>query len=171
MVSFNPATFNPASAFGGLGSAAGAGLASFNPAAFDFSSLAGGLGAAAGAGGAAAGAGGAASGLLGVAGGPLGMAFQGVTSALGTIAANKAAEASMENAMKRGWETATFNIAGDEYQKDRSYARQFRAKLDEDKIRRAGFKDPTFFQNLINNERFTPLGASRALSSPLFTNV
>ena len=175
MVSFNPATFNPASAFGGLGSAAGAGLARFNPAAFDFSSLAGGLGAAAGAGGTAAGgisaAGEAVGGLLGVAGGPIGAAAQAFGSIGGAILANKAAEASMENARNRQWEAGTFNIAGSEYAKDKDYARQFRAKLDEDKIRRAGFKDPAFFQNLINNERFTPLGASRALSSPLFTNV
>lgn len=174
MVSFNPASFNFSSLAGGLNPIAANAFSGFNPAAFDFSSLAGGLGAAAGAGGAAAGAagaGGAASGLLGLAGGPIGLGVSALTSVAGGIMANKAAEASMKNAMNRQWEAGTFNIAGDEYQKDRSYGRQLRAKLDEDKIRRAGFKDPTLFQNLINNERFTPLGASRALSSPLFTNV
>ena len=168
MVSFNPATFNPASAFGGLGSAAGAGLARFNPAAFDFSSLAGGLGAAAGAGGAAA-AGGGASGLLGLAGGPVGMAVQGLASVGGAILGNEAAEASMKNAMNRQWEAGTFNIAGDEYQKDRSYGRQLRAKLDEDKLRRAGVTAFDDFQNLLNTGVFTATGANRALSNPLFS--
>ena len=173
MVSFNPATFNPASAFGGLGSAAGAGLARFNPAAFDFSSLAGGLGAAAGAGGTAAGgisaAGGAVGGLLGVAGGPIGAAAQAFGSIGGAILANKAAEASMENAMNRQWEAGTFNIAGSEYAKDKDYARQFRAKLDEDKLRRAGVTAFDDFQNLLNTGVFTSTGANRALSNPLFS--
>jgi hypothetical protein len=145
---FNPATFNPASAFGGLGAAAGAG------------------GAAAGA---AAGAGGAASGLLGMAGGPIGMGVSALTSIAGGIMANKAAEASMRNARNRQWETGTFNIAGDEYQKDKSYGRQLRAKLDEDKLRQAGVTAFDDFQNLLNTGRFTSAGASRALSSPLFS--
>ncbi len=148
---FNPATFNPASAFGGLGAAAGAG------------------GAAAAAGGAAAGAGGAASGLLGLAGGPIGLGLSALTSIAGGIMANKAAEASMENAMNRQWEAGTFNIAGSEYQKDRSYGRQLRAKMDEDKLRRAGVTAFDDFQNLLNTGDFTPIGASRALSNPLFS--
>jgi hypothetical protein len=141
---FNPATFNPASAFGGLGAAASAG-------------------------GAAAGAGGAASGLLGLAGGPIGLGVSALTSIAGGIMANKAAEASMENAMNRQWEAGTFNIAGSEYQKDRSYGRQLRAKMDEDKLRRAGVTAFDDFQNLLNTGKFTPVGASRALSNPLFS--
>jgi hypothetical protein len=141
---FNPATFNPASAFGGLGAAASAG-------------------------GAAAGAGGAASGLLGLAGGPVGLGVSALTSIAGGIMANKAAEASMENALNRQWEAGTFNIAGSEYQKDKSYGRQLRAKIDEDKLRRAGVTAFDDFQNLLNTERFTPIGASRALSNPLFS--
>ena len=126
-------------------------------------------GAAAAAGGAAAGAGGAASGLLGLAGGPIGMGVQALGSIGGAIMANKAAEASMENTMNRGWETATFNIAGDEYQKDRSYGRQLRALGDRDKARRAGVTAFDDFQNLLNTGNFTPIGASRALSNPLFS--
>jgi hypothetical protein len=141
---FNPAAFNPASAFGGLGAAASAG-------------------------GAAAGAGGAASGLLGMAGGPVGMGVSALTSLAGGALANKAAEASMKNAMNRQWEAGTFNIAGDEYQKDRSYGRQLRAKLDEDKLRRAGVTAFDDFQNLLNTDKFTSIGASRALSNPLFS--
>jgi len=141
---FNPATFNPASAFGGLGAAAGAG-------------------------GAAAGLGGAASGLLGLAGGPVGLGLSAVTSILGGIGANKRATAAMQNATNRQWEAATFNLAGDEYQADRSYGRQLQAKRDEDKLRRAGVTGFDDFQNLLNTDKFTTLGASRALSSPLFS--
>jgi hypothetical protein len=126
-------------------------------------------GGAAAAGGAAAGAGGAAGGLLGVAGGPVGMAVQGLASVGGAIMANKAAEASMKNAMNRQWEAGTFNIAGDEYQKDRSYGRQLRAKMDEDKLRRAGVTAFDDFQNLLNTGVFTATGANRALSNPLFS--
>ena len=126
-------------------------------------------GAAAAAGGAAAGAGGAASGLLGLAGGPIGLGVSALTSLAGGFMANEAAEASMKNAMNRQWEAGTFNTAGDEYQKDRSYGRQLRAKLDENKLRQAGFNDPQRFQDLLATGNFTPIGASRALSNPLFS--
>ena len=141
----------------------------FNPATFNFGSAFGGLGAAAGAGGAAAGLGGAAGGLLGLAGGPVGLGISAVGSILGGIGANKAASASMKNAMNRQWEAATFNVAGDEYQADRSYARELQAKMDKDRLRRAGVTAFDDFQNLLNTDKFTSIGASRALSSPLFS--
>lgn len=135
--------------------------------------LASGFGGAAAAGGAAAGAagglGGAASGLLGLAGGPIGMGVQALGSIGGAILSNKAAEASMRNAMNRQWEAGTFNIAADEYQKDRSYGRQLRALGDVDKARRAGVTAFDDFQNLLSTGRFTSTGASRALSNPLFS--
>jgi hypothetical protein len=97
------------------------------------------------------------------------MGVSALTSLAGGALANKAAEASMKNAMNRQWEAGTFNIAGDEYQKDRSYGRQLRAKLDEDKLRRAGVTAFDDFQNLLNTDKFTSIGASRALSNPLFS--
>ena len=127
------------------------------------------MGAAAGAGGAAAGAGGAASGLLGLAGGPIGMGIQALGSIGGAIVANKAAEASMENAMNRQWEAGTFNIAGDEYQKDRSYGRQLDELSKKQMARRAGVTAFDDFQKLLSTGNFTPIGASRALSNPLFS--
>lgn len=125
-----------------------------------------GAGLASGFGGAAA-AGGAASGLLGLAGGPIGMGVQALGSIGGAILSNKAAD--MRNAMNRQWEAGTFNIAADEYQKDRSYGRQLRALGDVDKARRAGVTAFDDFQNLLSTGRFTSTGASRALSNPLFS--
>lgn len=145
---FNPATFNFGSAFGGLGAAAGAGGAA--------AGLAGGLG-------------GAASGLLGLAGGPVGLGLSAVTSIFGGIGANKRATAAMQNAANRQWEAATFNIAGNEYQADRSYGRQLQAKRDEKRLREAGVTGFDDFQKLLNTGKVTSIGASRALSNPLFS--
>lgn len=162
--------FNPswASALGtnlsGFGSI-GPGLAS------GFGGAAAAGGAAAGAAGAAGGLGGAASGLLGLAGGPIGLGVSALSSIAGGIMGNKAAEASMKNAINRQWEAGTFNIAGSEYQKDKSYGRQLRAKIDEDKLRRAGITAFDDFQNLLSTGNFTPIGANRALSNPLFSRV
>jgi hypothetical protein len=99
------------------------------------------------------------------------MGVSALTSIAGGIMANKAAEASMKNAMNRQWEAGTFNIAGDEYQKDRSYGRQLRAKQDEDKLRRAGVTAFDDFQNLLSTGDFTVTGANRALSNPLFSRT
>jgi hypothetical protein len=74
----------------------------------------------------------------------------------------------MRKAMNRQWEAATFNIAGSEYQKDKDYARQLQAKFDEDKLRKEGLTRFDDFQKLLNSNRMTASGASRALTSPLF---
>ena len=149
---------NPAiDAYSSLG-ALGTGASMF-PSAFA------GAGAAAG----AAGAGGAASGLLGLAGGPIGLGIGAAVNVAGAMLGNKAADASRRDALNRGWETYTANIAADEYQKDRSYGRQLRALGDVDKARRAGVTAFDDFQNLLSTGRFTSTGASRALSNPLFS--
>ena len=142
---FNPATFNPASAFGGLGAAAGAG------------------------GAAAAGAGGAASGLLGLAGGPVGLIAGGLTSLFGAGAATQAAEASMLNAQRQAKMGFAANLAGQEFLKNQEYGRQMQSLRDQSIARQAGYYGPQDFENLLNTRGVTASAARKDLfSSPIY---
>ena len=149
---FNPATFNPASAFGGLGAAAGAGGA-----------------AAAGAGGAAAaGAGGAASGLFDLAGGPLGLAAGGLMSLYGAGAATQAAEASMKNAQRQAKTGFVANLAGQEFLKNQEYGRQMQSLRDQAIARQAGYYGPQDFENLLKTRGVTASAARKDLYGPIY---
>ncbi len=144
---FNPATFNPASAFGGLGAAAGAG------------------------GAAAGGLGGAASGLLGLAGGPVGLIAGGLTSLFGAGAATQAAEASMKNAQRQAKTGFVANLAGQEFLKNQEYGRQMQSLRDQAIARQAGYYGPQDFQDLLSTGRVTASAARKDLYGPIYRRM
>jgi hypothetical protein len=144
---FNPATFNPASAFGGLGAAAGAG------------------------GAAAGGLGGAASGLLGLAGGPVGLIAGGLTSLFGAGAATQAAEASMKNAQRQAKTGFVANLAGQEFLKNQEYGRQMQSLRDQAIARQAGYYGPQDFENLLNTRGVTASAARKDLYGPIYRRM
>ena len=144
---FNPSTFNPASAFGGLGAAAGAG------------------------GAAAGGLGGAASGLLGLAGGPVGLIAGGLTSFFGAGAATQAAEASMKNAQRQAKTGFVANLAGQEFLKNQEYGRQMQSLRDQAIARQAGYYAPQDFENLLNTRGITASAARKELYGPIYRRM
>lgn len=144
---FNPATFNPASAFGGLGSAAGAAAP-----------------AAAAAAPAAAGAG-----MLGMFGGPVGLGITAATSLLGGALQGQAQAQAQSEAMAYDWAKGKrdqiWNLASQNAFRDQSTAAAQRLEQSMPFARRSGLGRTEAFQNLLS---VMPAAAARRES---FFNV
>jgi len=145
---FNPATFNPASAFGGLGTAAGAAAP-----------------AAAG----AAGAAGAGAGMLGMFGGPVGLGITAATSLLGGALQGQAQAQAQSEAMAYDWAKGKrdqiWNLASQNAFRDQSTAAAQRLEQSMPFARRSGLGRTEAFQNLLS---VMPASAARRES---FFNV
>ena len=142
---FNPATFNPASAFGGLGTAAGA------------------------AGTAAPAAAGAGSGMLGMFGGPVGLGITAATSLLGGALQGQAQAQAQSEAMAYDWAKGKrdqiWNLASQNAFRDQSTAAAQRLEQSMPFARRSGLGRTEAFKNLLS---VMPASAARRES---FFNV